>query len=332
MAALFTSHCANNEDTPFTSHSLPINALKIFPFQFKFFNCQSLLPIRKTTQMSSNSMESYGQQVVLITGCSQGGIGHALAREFANNNCLVVATARSLISMRDLDQDKRFYLQELDVLSDESVHHVVSNVVERYGRVDILVNNAGIQCVGPLAEVPLSAMQNTFNTNVYGTMRLVQAVVPHMASSKKGKIVNVGSVTVMAPVPWAGVYTATKAALHSLTDTLRLELRPLGIGVINVVPGAIKSNIGNSAVASYNQMPEWKLYRPFEEAIRERAHLSQGLKATPTEEFAKKTVAAVLKENPPAWFSTGQFSAVMSIMYHLPLSVKDFILRRKFNC
>ncbi|XP_011022263.1 PREDICTED: NADPH-dependent 1-acyldihydroxyacetone phosphate reductase-like [Populus euphratica] len=276
-------------------------------------------------------MESYGQLVVLITGCTQGGIGHALAREFAANNCLVVATARSLTSMRDLDQDNRFYLQELDVLSDESVQNVVSNVVERYGRVDILVNNAGIQCVGPLAEIPLSAAQNTFDTNVFGTMRMVQAVVPHMASRKKGKILNVGSASVLAPLPWAGVYTATKAALHSLTDNMRLELRPFGIQVINVVPGAVKSNIGISAISSYNHMPEWRLYKPFEAAIWNRACLFQGPKTTPTEEFAKKTVATVLTKNPPAWFSFGQFSTILSIMYHLPLYVKDCIARQVFK-
>ncbi|WCJ31819.1 NAD(P)-binding Rossmann-fold superfamily protein [Euphorbia peplus] len=252
--------------------------------------------------MASDESE---KQVVVITGCSNGGIGHALAKEFANNNCSVVATSRSLNTMRDLQHDHRFYLHELDVLSDQSVAHVISNVVQKHGRVDILVNNAGIHCVAPLAELPLSALYRTFDTNVYGTMRVIQAVVPHMASRKRGKIVNVGSVTVMAPVPWAGVYTATKAALHSLTDTLRLELKPLGIDVINVVPGAIKSNIGNSAIASYNQMPELKMYKPFETAIRDRAYLSQGLKPTPTDEFAKHTVAVVLRKNPPAWFSTG---------------------------
>ncbi|KAF5480789.1 hypothetical protein F2P56_001505 [Juglans regia] len=274
----------------------------------------------------------YGKEVVLITGCTTGGIGHALARAFAASDCLVVATSRSRGSMSDLQNDPRFFLQELDVLSEESVQHVLANVLEKYGRIDVLVNNAGVQCVAPLAEIPLCALQDTFNTNVYGPLRLVQAVVPHMASRKKGKIVNVGSITVMGPGPWSGAYTASKAALHALTDTLRLELRPFGIHVINVVPGATRSNIGNSAIATYNRMPEWNLYKPFEAAIRERAHFSQGDKSTPSEEFAKKTVAAVLKKNPPAWFSSGHYSTIMAIMYHLPLFIRDFILRLAMKC
>ncbi|KAL7131508.1 hypothetical protein ABFS83_12G008100 [Erythranthe nasuta] len=166
-------------------------------------------------------MGEYEKQVVVITGCSSGGIGHALAHEFAARGCLVVATARSLAAISDLQDDPRFYPQELDVSSDESVRHALSTVLERFGRIDIVVNNAGIQCVGPLAEVPLSAIQQTFNTNFFGALRLIQGVVPHMASRKKGKIVNIGSVTALAPVPWAGAYTASKAAIHALSDTLR---------------------------------------------------------------------------------------------------------------
>ncbi|KAB2597342.1 hypothetical protein D8674_000262 [Pyrus ussuriensis x Pyrus communis] len=277
-------------------------------------------------------MEVYGQEVVLITGCSEGGIGHALARAFAAEGCVVVATSRSVRSMADLEGDSRFYLQELDVISEESVERVVSNVLEKYGRIDVVVNNAGVQCVGPVAEIPLSALQHTFNTNVFGSVRLIQAVIPHMASRRKGKIVNVGSVTVAAPTPWAGAYSASKAALHALSDSLRMELRPFGISVITVVPGGIRSNIGHAALASYNQMPEWKLYKPFDAAIRARATLSQGPKSTPTDEFAKKTVAAILQKNPPAWFSYGHLSTIFAILYHLPLFVKDFVWRKAMKC
>ncbi|KAL9229718.1 hypothetical protein vseg_005154 [Gypsophila vaccaria] len=280
----------------------------------------------------SASASASASAVVVITGCSTGGIGHALARAFADEKCQVVATSRKRDTMADLEGDSRVFLQELDVQSDESVSHALSSVLDRFGRIDVLINNAGVQCVGPLAEVPLSALQSTFDTNVFGTMRLIQAVVPHMASRRKGKIVNLGSVAALAPGPWAGGYVASKAAIHALTDTLRLELRPLGIDVINVVPGAIKSNIGNSAIASYSKMPEWKLYKNYESAIRDRANKSQGPKSTPAEEFAKKTVAAVLKTNPPAWFSYGHMSSIMAIMYYVPIFIRDILLRHVFKC
>ncbi|KAL3721640.1 hypothetical protein ACJRO7_034044 [Eucalyptus globulus] len=209
-------------------------------------------------------------------------------------------------------RDCRVHLQELDVLSEESVKRVVGNVIDKFGKIDVLVNNAGVQCVGPLAEIPLSALQKTFDTNVYGSLRMIQAAVPHMATRKKGKVVNMGSVA-------------------ALTNGL-LELKPLGIDIINIAPGAIKSNIGSSAVASYNKMPEWKLYMPFEAVIRDRAYFSQGIKATPTEEFAKEAVSAILRKNPPAWFSYGQYSTVSSIAYHLPIFVWDFIMRKAMKC
>ncbi|KAL5556424.1 hypothetical protein UlMin_038660 [Ulmus minor] len=325
-------------------------------------------------------MDSYGRQVVLITGCSEGGIGNALARAFAAEGCRVVATARSMRSMSDLENDDMFFLQELDVRSEESVEHVMSHVLEKFGRIDVLVNNAGVQCIGPLAELPLDAFKNTFDTNVYGPMRLIQAVVPHMAARRKGKIVNVGSVTVLSPGPWAGAYTASKAALHSMTDSLRfvctlldlcnsqvtcvlsfyrgknksfhaqcvftvaiasnclipslirLELKLFGIDVINVVPGAIRSNIGNSATAGYNQMRKWRLYKPYEAAMRMRANQSQGPKSTPAEEFAKNTVASILRKNPPPWFSYGRLSTIMAILYHLPIFIRDIVIRRATNC
>jgi NAD(P)-dependent dehydrogenase (short-subunit alcohol dehydrogenase family) len=111
------------------------------------------------------------QPVVLVTGCSEGGIGHAMVRAFAAAGCAVVATARSRGSMRDLDGDPRFLLLELDVRSDESARAAVADALREHGRVDVLVNNAGVHLVAPLAEVPMESFHQVFDTNVYGRIK-----------------------------------------------------------------------------------------------------------------------------------------------------------------
>ncbi|KAL5075739.1 hypothetical protein RYX36_014723 [Vicia faba] len=278
-------------------------------------------------EINANDWED-SKLVVLITGCSSGGIGHALARSFAANNCIVVATSRSRSTMVDLEDHPYFFLQELDILSDESVNRVVDTVINKYGGIDILINNAGVPCVGPIVDIPLSTIKNTFETNVFGSLRMVQAVVPHMAARKKGKIVNVGSIVGLAARPWTGAYAASKAALHALTDALRLELGHFGIDVVNVVGGYVKSNMVKSVLTTHDNMLEWKLFKSFEAGFRERLVRSQSSKSTHADEFAKQTVAAVLRKKSPAWFSYGQYTTVMAIMYHLPLCVRDFIFKK----
>ncbi|CAA7401744.1 unnamed protein product [Spirodela intermedia] len=265
--------------------------------------------------------------VVMITGCSEGGIGYALARAFAAEDCFVVATARSLESMGNLEGDPRFFLQEVDVQCELSIQKAVGASLGKFGRIDVLINNAGIHCVAPLAEVPMSSVESVFDTNVYGPLRLVQAIVPHMVMRKRGKIVNVGSITGLVSGPWAGAYSASKAALHSITDTLRLELRPFGIEVISVVPGSVKSNIGLSSLSIYKRMPEWKLYKRFEPLIRMRTDYSQCVRSTPAEEIARKVVGAVLSQYSPPYLTYGHLSGSFAILYHLPLFIRDFIIR-----
>jgi NAD(P)-dependent dehydrogenase (short-subunit alcohol dehydrogenase family) len=265
--------------------------------------------------------------VVLITGCS-GGIGYALAEAFHARSCITYATARKPESLAALAV-QGIQLLALDVTDAGSIAAAVSAVEERHGAVDVLVNNAGIPVMGPTAELPLDELRLQWETNLIAPVAMVQAVVPAMAARGSGRIVNVGSVSGLLATPFAGPYCASKAALHSLNDALRMELKPFGIEVLLVQPGAIQSGFGVRAKAQTGRQT-WRLYAGFTAAIAKRAGASQE-HAMPTAAFAAALVRAVLADRPRAVIRLGTGSVILPRLARLPVPVKDWLLMRRFG-
>ncbi|KAF5747285.1 NADPH-dependent 1-acyldihydroxyacetone phosphate reductase [Tripterygium wilfordii] len=271
-------------------------------------------------------------KVVLVTGCGKGGIGYEYCKAFAEQNCYVFASdiSQRMNNVFDLSSSDNIETLELDVSSDESVSSAVNAVVSRHGRIDILINNAGIGSPGPLAELSLETVKKAYEINTLGQLRLVQHVVPHMAAMRSGRIVNVGSVVGKVPTPWAGSYCSSKAAVHAISDTLRVELRPFGIDVILVLPGAIRSNFGNSNMERL-QNHEWRLYKQFKDDIAERARASQVGKATDATVFARHVAKKVLRSRPPKQIAFGHMTGLFALLSWSPLWVRDLFFSTRFN-
>lgn len=175
---------------------------------------------------------------VLITGAGTG-IGRATAQVLAARGHQVVATARRPEAIADLDVADRL---ALDVTDDASVAACVAAA----GEVDALVNNAGITETGPLETYPHDALVRMFETNVFGPMRMVRALVPAMRERGHGVVVNVTSVEGRVAAPLSGAYCGTKHALDALSESLAFEVRPFGIRVVVVQPGYIAPGMRNA--------------------------------------------------------------------------------------
>lgn len=265
--------------------------------------------------------------VVLITGCSSG-IGYALAEAFHARGCVTYATARKPETLATL-ADQGIYTLSLDVTRADSIRGCVAAIEAQSGAVDMLVNNAGIPVMGPTAELPLEELRRQWETNLTAPVAMVQAVVPGMVRQGGGRIVNVGSVSGLLTTPFAGPYCASKAALHSLNDALRMELKPFGIEVLLVQPGGVQSGFGAGAKAQTGQ-GRWKLYERFVGGIAKRAAASQQ-HAMPTPIFARALVREVLKKNPRPVIRLGSGSATLPRLARLPVAVKDRLLMKRFG-
>ncbi|KZT66643.1 NAD(P)-binding protein [Daedalea quercina L-15889] len=255
-------------------------------------------------------------KVVIVTGCTKGGIGFALCEEFAIQRCTVYATARRTEAMEGF-KDPNISQLRLDVTSDEDVAEVVKTVLEREGNIDILVNNAGGPCSGPLAEIDLARAQKTFDTNVFSVLRLTQAVFPHMASKRSGTIVNIGSLASDTPSPWGGIYGATKAALIRLSEILYMEVAPFNIHVVHISPGGVRTNFGVTAI-SLLSLREDSFYKPWFDSMVELIDRTQGPESLTPEQFAQKVVRQIVKPNPPRYMTLGYGARVFAILQWFP--------------
>jgi short-subunit dehydrogenase len=193
------------------------------------------------------------------------------------------------------------------------------------------VNNAGINYFGPILESPLEQVRSVLETNVVGLRHGEQAVFPHMADRRSGRIVNIGSVVGLLPTPFAGSYCASKSAVHMLSEVLRMEAKPFGIDVVVVQPGGVKSSIADSSSKDLDRYrSETSRYNKVYDGIRKRAYASQD-NPMPTEDFAREVVAQAFASEAPRVVRLGTGADYLPKLAEMPGEQRDAMLSANYG-
>ena len=193
--------------------------------------------------------------IALVTGASSG-VGRATALALAGGGHRVFGTSRSPSS-----EGGPVEMLRLDVRYDASVAACVAAVTGAAGRLDVLVNNAGYEQAGALEELSLEEARAQFETNFFGVVRMVKAALPIMRGQRSGRIVNVSSLAGLTPIPFMGMYSASKFALDGYTEALRLEVAPFGILVSQVEPGFLRTAMMQNRKAPERTIAEYDRWR-----------------------------------------------------------------------
>lgn len=180
------------------------------------------------------------KKTILITGASAG-IGRATAKYFASRGWNVIATMRTPDKETELQSLPDIHLEKLDVTDTASIDTAIANGIRNFGKIDVVVNNAGYGAVGIFEKASPEQIKRQFDTNVFGVMNVIRAILPHFRSRRSGTIINVTSMGGRLTFPIYSVYHGTKWAIEGFAESLQYELRPIGIRVKNVEPGAIKT-------------------------------------------------------------------------------------------
>ncbi len=263
------------------------------------------------------------RKVALVTGASSG-IGKAAAIALAAAGFQVIGTGRN--TARAAAPAGVTYL-DLDVTSDEFVASVVKQVIDRFGHIDVLVNNAGVGATGAAEEFSVAQTQDVFDINVYGVMRMTKAVLPYMRAQRRGRIINVSSLSGFVPSPFMSIYVATKHAVEGYSGSLDHEVREHGVRILLVEPGPINTSFGANSVQADTPLP---LYasgrRTFDEVLANNTSAGDDPAVV-----AKAIVAAATDRSPKPRRTAGSTAASISALHRvLPARIFDRIVRR-FN-
>jgi len=263
-------------------------------------------------------------KVVLVTGASSG-IGRSIAAMLALKGCRVYGTSRKI----EPGQVTRgiVSMMRLDVTSEESARQAVAHVIECEGRLDALINNAGNGIAGAVEDTSLEEAKAQFDVNFFGALNVSRAAIPELVKTK-GIIVNIGSVAGSLPIAFQGMYSASKAALASLSATMRLELAGDGVRVCLVEPGDTRTGFTKSR--TFAKGCEDSRYRERMKKSVSRMERDER-NGAPPRKVAKVVWSMMRRKNPPVRRSVGYYELLLFAKRLLPVRVVLWVLGKMYG-
>ena len=262
------------------------------------------------------------EHTVLITGCSSG-IGRASAEAFLEEEWTVYATARDTEDIADL-AEQGCETAELDVTEQADIDRVVERIVDDTGRIDCLVNNAGYAQFGPIEDVPVERVHDQFDVNVYGPHRLTRAVLPHMRDREDGTIVNLSSVAGRVSSPGMGTYSASKAAVESMSEALRVEVEEYDIDVVLVEPGPVDTQFSDRADDEFASLDRSGAYPSIYNLYQDQQLFGgSSVFGIPAAQVADVVVNAASATEPEPRYVVGEFARLTVLSRFLPDRIRD---------
>jgi NAD(P)-dependent dehydrogenase (short-subunit alcohol dehydrogenase family) len=253
---------------------------------------------------------SSNQKVAVVTGSSSG-MGFGTSLTLARNGFITYATMRNLNkseNIKSLAEKEKLPLKivQLDVTDEGSVKNAMQSITNEANRIDVVVNNAGYPLNGAFEDLAMEEIKDQFETNLFGVIRVTQAVLPIMRKQKSGVIVNISSSTVtIGGIPGGSAYVSTKFAIEGLSKSMAYELEPFGIKVVLVEPGVIRSNFVNNVVAAKkSQDPNSPYSQMMQKMVTSFQHMLEG--GSSADVVAKVVLKAVRSENPSPKYLAGK--------------------------